>query len=166
MNELLITIAASVFTLYLVAGYFFWGIPRSISSTYYKIKNVEGRVVFQLTQFVFSICLILTLKSHFFTAAGTFIVFSALAADTRAHENLMKVHVTGAIGGIVLAMAGIWHLCVVNFIGGNIGISFLLFLLPLIQIVFTLYATRKPVKNHTFWIEVLAFYLVCVGLLI
>lgn len=153
MDKILILISFIIFTLYWTVGLYFWGIPSSISATYYKIKGRKNRLIFYvLTQVLFSGLLIFTFLSHFLTMAGTFIIFSALAADTRNNDITERNHVIGATGGIIFGMVAM--------------IQFGLWWIPLIMIAFTVPAMYFKLKNHTFWIEILAYYLIILGLLL
>ena len=131
-----------------------YGWTRSISALYDKLEEDSDASAwwFMVWQIVFSLLLVLTLQSHIITMAATFIIFSALAGDTEEHELVMKLHVIGATGAIVLGalyliISGFWWMSVLG-------------------ILFSIYAKERPMRNHTYIIEVVWFHLVCLGILI
>ena len=146
---ILMLISLVLFDGYLIYVVTKYGISRSISRTYYYLNKTD-RWVFIAVQIGFSVPLILTFESHLLTMGATFICFSALAADTRTHETTMKIHTIGATGGIILGMAtmlefGFWWIPALFF-----------------PVAFIFMKTR--IKNHTWWIEVIAYHLVILGL--
>lgn len=165
----LIYISLTIFTLYLIVGYFYWGIPRSISRTYYLIEKKKNRIFFKVVQLAFSLPLILlallnpSVSAILLAMAGVFIIFSALAADTRLSKQMMKIHVYGAFGGIILAMLSIGAL---GFLTDVFWQKILFWSIPFIQGIFSYIGHKIPIKNHTTYIEMLAFYLTCLGLIL
>lgn len=139
--------SAVIFVAYLALIIANFGITRSISASYFKF---EDKRLFIYPQIGFSILLVVASPTALIGMAAASICFSALAGNTRLNETIEKIHVIGATGGILLAMAqlllwGQWYLVAPFFL-------------------LSLYGMKKPVANHTFLIEVLAFVLVVVGI--
>lgn len=151
MDYKLITLILSfiIFTSYVIGITVKFGWLKSVSISWYYIKN---KWIFTLALWGFSILLAIagqTLLTFLATAA---ICFAGAAADAKNDVLTDKVHVIGATSGIILGMAalldfGLWYL-----------------IIP--QIIFTVLAMKFNMKNHTFWIELLAYYLMWIGILI
>jgi hypothetical protein len=146
---ILLAYSALIFFAYLFIVYKRFGILPSISSSYYKLKH---KAVFTFFIWSIAIPMIIIGSSPLMFWAGAFMAFVG-ASPAFKHELEGKVHIVGAVGGIVLGFLSMW-------------IEVHLYYLPIIMAVSTLYMTLKPIKNHTWWIEVLAYLLIIVGLVI
>ena len=161
----LLIISEVLFLTGLIVGYLRYGLTRSISALYDKLEEDPDTKGWWFTAWQIAFCLplivsviILTIQGNIIWQgiilgmAATFIIFSAIAGDTEEHEVVMRVHVVGATGGIFLGavfMASIQILGLIVAILAGIG---------------TYYMIRKPVKNHTYWIEVKWYHLVTVSI--
>jgi hypothetical protein len=155
-NLILLLLSMLVFGGYCFYVYKKFGVLTSISESYYQLpENLKW--LFTLVTWGYSIPLMIVGSTGLAFFAGAFVCFVGAAPGFKTSlpdlEN--KVHVIGATGGICLAMAFIWF-------------NLHLYPVPIIMILFTLYATSKwnKIPNHTWWIEVLAFVLMVFSLAI
>lgn len=150
MELLLALLSFTVFTSFLIYVYRKHGILSSISTSYYVLKN---KWMFRLFTFASALPLMFIDQNDLLVAAVTFWLYVGVAADIRQDKITSSVHVAGATGCIVLGYAyltftlGLWWLTAVS-------------LIPLGYMYFT------KMKNHTWWIEALAYYTIITGLVI
>lgn len=156
MSQLaLLAISAATFF-----GYLFYttitkklGISRSISRTYYQLKK-KNRWIFQVATWVYAITLGLAGGSWPFYIAAGLVSLVGFAPNVKKSKFQERMHVIGATGGIVAAMAALL-----------ITSNYSLWYLPVIQVAFSLPAMKASLKFHTYWIEVLAYILTAGGIL-
>jgi len=145
-------------------GYVSWiwaryGVLPSISNSYYHLpKNLQP--IFTLFCWGFSLPAIILGSSGLMFFAGAGIAFVGAAAAFK-EKMTMEVHVVGALAGVlfsqlaILIQYGMWPLNLVF-----LGISAPLFI--------TRFIKKKdgthPCPNRTWWIEILAFLLICIVL--
>jgi len=142
--------SVAIFFGYLSYAYSKFGITRSISKTYYTLQK-KNKQLFQAATISYGITLGLA-GGHLLTyIAGALVALVGFAPDSKDSETEEKVHIVGATGGIVAAMIAMIH--------------FGYWYLPIIQAAFTAPAMKWSWKNHTYWIEVLAFVLTAGGIL-
>jgi len=152
MNYKLIALILSfiIFTSYVAGITIKFGWLRSVSASWYYIEN---KWIFTLSLWGFSIPLMIAGGTALTFLAGLAICFAGAAADTKNTELTEKVHVIGAMAGIIFGMAALI-------------IDFNLWYFVLAQLIFTIPAMKCNMRNHTFWIEIVAYYLVWLGMLI
>jgi len=152
MKLIALFLSFAVFTGYVAYITIRFGWLRSISISWYHLKAGE-RWKFTIALWLFAIPIAIAGDTalSFLAAAG--ICFCGAAGDAKNDQVTERVHVIGATGGIILGIAALI-------------LDFGLWYLALPYIVFAYYMIRKQVKNHTFWIEVSAFYLIWAGILI
>lgn len=151
--------ATIVFISYVVGVYLKYGVLKSISESYYRIKN---KALFTLFIWSVSIPTIIVGETPLLFFAGALLSFVGAAPAFR-EDVEGKVHVVGATGGIILGFASMafeFH----NYWLAGIMLGFLAFALP----------KRLPKKldkewingitNYTWWIEIVAFSLLAYGL--
>lgn len=142
-------------------GYLFYilskfGIQRSISASYHNLSNAE-KWMFTIFTWGYVMTLVLaglgrgTLQDIVIFFAGFLLCTVGVMADDKAPEQ-KKWHTIGAEGGIMLgfiwmAIAGYWYMAIL----GVIPIYFLF---------------KKKPKNHTWWIECIAYCTLLVAVLI
>jgi hypothetical protein len=149
LNIVLLSYVIVVFLSYVIGIWSKFGILNSISESAYHIKN---KALFTLFIWSVSIPIMIVGSTGLMFMAGALLAF--VGASPMFKEDMEgKVHVVGATGGIMLGFAGM----ILNF-----G----LWPLAVIQGAFTLGAILFKLKNHTWWIEVLAFILIIAGLVI
>ena len=138
----MISLIASViiFNTFVIGLVFKHGWLRSVSAYWYRMKN---KWIFTIAMWAFSVLLMLAGQTLLICLAGAAICFTAAAANSRALKMTETVHVIGANGGIILGMLALIHL----------GYWFI----AVPQLIFTVLAMKLNMKNHTFWIEVVAF---------
>jgi hypothetical protein len=154
-QKILLISSVIIFTSYLFYIWFRFGIQKDISSSYRKLKH---NWIFTLVLW-FTMIPVMIVGEHgllFFAGAGICIVGTA----PRYWEKLEgRVHRIAAIGGILLAL--IWMLLK----------GFIWFAVPFILFAFLIEITFKKkrlieLKNHTWWVEVAAYYMLLITLLL
>lgn len=151
-NLFLLLVSFSIFVGYLIYVYATVGILKSVSDSFYRVKQP---IFFILTMFLMPIPMMIVGSTPLMFFAGAFICFVGAAPGLVRNDMEERVHVIGATGGILLGMASIW-------------IDLHMWYLSVAMAVFTLYSCSKwnRIRNHTFWIEVIAFMLMIVALFI
>ena len=144
-----VIISFLVFTGYLLYVALRYGITQSISQSYYKLK---GKWLFTIVLWGFSIPLMIAAAKPLIFLAGAAICFTGAAPST-SFKLEAHWHIGSSVAGIVFGALGMW-------------IHFGMWWIPAIQAVFTLFLVLLKVKNYTWWIETLAFYLILAGILI
>ena len=130
------------------------GVQKSISDSYYKIKH---KFIFTFVLWSFAVLMLLGVNDIITTVIYPFACLGIVIVGAYSHfkgSKFIKImHFIGAIGGISLAIVGLW----VEF--GYMWIT--LTYLPM-------YATAKYVikDNSFYWIEVFAIYLIGISLII
>jgi len=130
-----------------------WKVLHSISDSWYILKerNKNEEILFTLFTYLLGIGLLLqSYKSplFFFGGMGLFWV----GTQTQFREKSIKgtIHYVGAVLAIVLSLIGL----VLN------GVYFPL----LIMCIGTLLMYYTKIKNFIFWVEILAFIIIIIGL--
>lgn len=163
INLILLLISVLIFGGYVFYIYKTYGVLTSVSDSVYHLPN---KWLFSVIMMIFPIPLIIVginvcpenLQFLPFLAGG-FITFVGAAPCIIKEEMEVKVHVIGATGGVILETLFLIFALHIWYFG-------------VILILFTLYSTSKLnkfplyVKNHTWWIEILAFILMVLALLI
>jgi len=152
MDYKLITLVLSfiIFTSYVIGITVKFGWLRSVSISWYYIKN---KWIFTLALWTFSVLLAIAGDTMLTFLSAVAICFTGAAADAKNLKMTERVHIVGATGGIILGMAALI-------------IDFRLWYFVLPQLIFTILAMKCNMKNHTFWIEIVAYYLIWIGILI
>lgn len=143
--ELLIA-SLAVFVIYLVTMYLLHGMTKSVSATYYELRY---KWVFTMVLWGFSIPLIIAAAEPLIFLAGAAICFVGAAPGVEKKME-RRWHVRSSYIGIIVGLVALWV---------HYG-----FWEPMaIQAAFTIPAKFGKLKNHTYWIEVLAFALVWIS---
>lgn len=132
-----------------------YGVLPSISDSYYEMKKNKfyGGALFTLFVWSLSIPIIIIGSTPLMFFAGAFLAFVGAAAAFEDLEMTKRVHTIGAVGGI-----GFGFLSMVLDFQLN-EITYFMLLASLI-----LYLLK--IKNLIWWVEVLAFVLIILGLFI
>lgn len=132
-----------------------YGVLPSISESYYKMKddNLFGGGLFTLFIWSLSLPLIIIGSTSLMFFAGAFLAFVGAATAFKDLKMTRRVHNIGAIGGI-----GFGFLSMI--------IDFQLFELTYFMVVLSLTLFLLKTKNLIWWIEILAFILIIIGLFI
>ena len=132
-----------------------YGVLPSISDSYYKMKddNLMGGSLFTFFIWSLSFPLIIVGNTSLMFFAGAFLGFVGVATAFKDLKMTRRVHNIGAIGGI-----GFGFLSMI--------IDFQLFELSFFMVVFSLSLFLLKTKNLIWWIEILAFILIIIGLFI
>lgn len=153
INTILLLISAVIFVSYTQYIAFKYGIQKSISESYYRLKeNKESLAIFTLALWGFAIPVIIvggSMGSFWLFFAGALITLVGAAPGFKDLLMEYKAHMFGAYGGVLLGMVGIAFLgqigLVLSFITGSIII-------------------RLAIKNYIWWVEVAAFVTILLGL--
>lgn len=143
-------LSGAVFTIYWLYIYYRYGIQKSISDSYYKLKD-KG-YLFTLVLWSFSIPIMIIGETGLMFFAGAFICFTGAAADFK-KKMTDTVHYVGAVGGILFGLLSLS----VNFGQNEIAA---------LTIVGMALLTLFKVSNKTWWVETVAFLGIYLGLLI
>lgn len=132
-----------------------YGVLPSISDSYYEMKNdnLFGGGLFTLFIWSLSFPLIIVGNTSLMFFAGAFLAFVGAATAFKDLKMTRRVHTIGAVGGI-----GFGFLSMVLDFQLN-EITYFMLLASLI-----LYLLK--IKNLIWWVEVLAFVLIILGLFI
>ena len=137
----------SVFVSYLAYVIVRYGIQPSISDSYYRLKT-SGKWLFTIATWGYAFPLLAdglsgaTHQDLLLLSAVSLIALVGVFPDFRITSE-RKLHQIGAEGGILLAF--IWGLTTSSW-----------YLIPPSVAIIAILYYRKP-KNHTWWIEVLAY---------
>jgi len=148
----LLFFSVCLFLSYIVIIYVKYGKMKTISDSYYKLKE-KNKWIFTIVWWAFSIPLIIVGETKLMFLAGVGICFVG-AAPAFKKELEEKVHIVGAITGIISGVASLWF----DFNLGYLSIS--LFILSLILFL------NKKLYNPTWWIEFFSFCTISAGLFI
>lgn len=130
----------------------FKGPIRSISQSWYSLEY-PLRNLFPL--FCFSLGLTMTFQpgSILFFLSGVALTFVGVASYSQSSEKITKyIHFAGAISCIVLALLGIWF-------GLGDPLPFTIWALA------SIFMILFKIKNYFWWIELVAFGAIIIGLL-
>lgn len=132
-----------------------YGVLPSISESYYKMKDDKlfGGSLFTLFIWSLSLPLIIIGNTPLMFFAGAFLSFVGAASAFKDLKMTKRVHNIGAIGGI-----GFGFLSMI--------IDFQLFELTYFMVVLSLSLFLLKIKNLIWWVEILAFVLIIIGLFI
>lgn len=132
-----------------------YGVLPSISGSYYKMKDDKlfGGSLFTLFIWSLSLPLIIIGDTPLMFFAGAFLSFVGAASAFKDLKMTKRVHNIGAIGGI-----GFGFLSMI--------IDFQLFELTYFMVVLSLSLFLLKTKNLIWWVEILAFVLIILGLFI
>lgn len=151
MNIYLLVFVFLVFTGYVIKVVLDAGVLKSISESFYHLEP-KKRWIFTLSMWGFAIPVLIVGDTPLMFFAGAGICFVGAAAAFKGDDMTMKVHVVGAVSGVALSMASLW----LDFHMWYFPVSFCICAILLFL----------TVKNYTWWIEILAFYLVLIALLL
>jgi len=152
---LLLLASLLIFSTYVITIWIKYGILPTISDSYYILPD-NRKILFTLTLWAFSLPVIIvgatTSGINIMFFAGASICFVGASPLFKEHFE-GRVHYVSAIIGIVLGLTSLW----VNFGLGELVVTSVLLMLTI----------RILVKNnYTWWIEILAFLTIIIGLLL
>ena len=159
MNETVITLG-TIFIAYLIYIYSRFGILSSISESYYKLKEAGNKWLFIIFMYSIGICLLLVASFNLqpmvwtFFLAGSGAAFVGIAAQYR--DNMTEqVHIGATLTLIFFSLLGL------GLVFGSWWPTYFLIVGSLVMLVL------KPlIKQHGYWVEVLAFVCIWGGLLL
>ena len=148
--KLLLIISLVIFTYYNWIVYFQFGILKSVSASYYEIKH---KILFTLSLWGFAVPVMLygfiALNSWWLVLAGIGICFVGAAPDYKMKME-GDVHYASAMSGIIFGLVALTFL----------GLWFVS--LPTAVLILAI----NKIRNHTYWQELIAFYVIVLTLLL
>ena len=147
MKKYLPTTSLAIFTLYIIGVMWFYGVLPSISDSYYHLPQ-GYKLIFSFALIGFALPLIIYTNKLLIFIAGGAIMFVAVTPDFHSEG---AIHFICAIIGIV---SGIFYLIVSK----QYLISIIAFIIGIILYIFA--------SNHIFWIEIVSFYTILLGIII
>ena len=150
MDKYLLT-SLIVFTLYIAYIMARYGVRKSISESFYRLKYKK---IFPLIIWGFTIPIMLHTGTPIMFIACSLICFIGAAPAFKSDIIEHRVHMFGAFGGILTAFASL----VFEF---DMIWIFIIFVFAT-----TFLFTMRFAIKYIWWIEVVAFYLIIIGLLI
>jgi hypothetical protein len=129
-------------------------VPRSVSK-YFYLSGKDARFVIGTLAYTIPLTFAESLEVRIISIP-LYIVAVAPAGKKAGIEGIL--HVIGAIGAIIIGS-------LYFFMMGLQG-SYMYWVVLAMLIGATLYMKEKPVKNHTFWIECMFYYILLIGILI
>ena len=153
MDTFLLITSGLVFTFMILTIVLKYKIQKSISDSYYSLSKKE-KIAFTLAIWGFSIPLVIVANSVLFLIAGGLLCLVGASANFKLNKRENNTHMTGAIGGILLAFVSL----VVDF---DLFPIFVVF-----AMISTFLYLMKDVVKYIWWIEILAYYLILIGLII
>jgi len=141
-----------IFTGYIIYIRVKYGQLKSISASWYWL-NSSQKWLFTLALWGFTLPLSIAGNTALFFLAAGGICFTGAAADTKSLSMTEHVHTIGATGGIILGM-------------GALLIDFHLWYIFLPFFLFSIYMIKKNIRNHTYWIETIAYYTIWIAILL
>ena len=141
--KILLLISFYIFSAYVAAIWIKFGILPSISESYYRLRYLQ-KSFFTMAMFGTGFPVVMYSEGGLMFFAGTAICF--VGASPAFREDMTgAVHVIGAIGGIVLGLVSLW-------------IDYELWIPQMVFIVLAFILTFFRVRNHTWWVEILAYF--------
>lgn len=151
MTTFLFILMLTVFLSYVSFIWIRYGVQKSISDSYYRLRPEKLGFIFTLFIMGFAYPAAVVAANVWITPAAFLIIVVGIARAFKDSKLLHTLHMIGAYGGVGLSMVGIWvyyHMWYVTII--FIIISGILFILN--------------VKNKIWWVEILAFIIICIVL--
>ena len=153
MNYFLLGFSVVIFTTFVALLWRKYGILNSISAGFYKLPEKQ-RWIFTLALWGFSIPIIVfggLNNAELLFLAGGAIVWTGAAAAYNSSDLELKIHITSAMAGVIVGLAHlVINLHLYYLVGGATVIAFIIY---------------KRSKNYTWWLEILYFYTIIIGLL-
>lgn len=152
MELYLLLFTVFIFISYLSFITYKYGVLQSISHSYYAMKDdLFGGMFFTLFIWCISFPIIVIGDTPLMFFAGAFLAFVGAATAFKDLKMTKRVHTIGAVGGIGFAFL-------------SMIIDFQLKELIFFMIVISLILYLLKIKNIIWWIEILAFTLIIIGL--
>ena len=150
--------AGILFLSYLIITIKMFGIPKSISWTYYLLKDSDTKrglwkreYWFQLFIYLLSILIIVAGNDPYFLLAGLFLSIVGLAPTVK-DKILFKFHMLGAIMSIGLCLFDLFAIGMIPML--------------LLMVITTIVYIRKGINLYITYIEICCFFLIFEYLLI
>ena len=128
-----------------------YGVQQSISDSYYRLQQDGLGWIFTLFIVGFAYPAAIIASNVWITPAAFLIMLVGIARAFKASKLLHTLHMIGAYGGVGLSMIGIW-------------VSYGMWYLTVLFVIASLILIIFKVKNRIWWIECLAFLIMCLAL--
>jgi hypothetical protein len=162
-NLILALVAISIFVIYNAVAIHFFGIPKSLSETFYLYQNKRSGLGYIFTGMMFTVALtlmpawieiteVISTWSHYLTVlpflGAGMIAFVGAAPAFRSCELESKVHTISATAAAVFSL--LWCAVVCYKIA---------YIIPISAVIVwgTAFATKTQKKAQTYWWEMVAF---------
>ena len=162
-NLILALVAIGIFVIYNAVAIHFFGIPKSLSETFYLYQNKKRNLGYIFTGMMFTIALtlmpawieiteVISTWSHYLTVlpflGAGMIAFVGAAPAFRSCELESKVHTISATAAAVFSL--LWCAVVCYKIA---------YIIPISAVIVwgTAFATKTQKKAQTYWWEMVAF---------
>jgi hypothetical protein len=154
LNKLLLGFMFGVFTTYIVSIYLKYGVLKSISASYYKIRHKSEFTLF-MWSLAFTVIIVGSTGWMFLCGAG--LAFVGAAAAFEEEKTTRLVHMVGAVVGITAGFISLW-----------LDFDMFAFIPIMIACSGSMYFITLIFKSNTFiwWVEILSFVLIFIGLII
>lgn len=149
MEIYLLSLSLAAFISYIGIFILNYGIPKSISETYYKLKG-NKQALFTLALWTMAIPVSIAATTGLLFFAGAFICFTGAAPAFKNRGLERKVHFIGAYVGFAL---GLLSLC----------IDYSLYWLVAACVLIVTNIIGR-VKSYIFWVEVIVYITIIIGL--
>lgn len=150
MDSILLGFSSGIFIAYVIYIWLKFGILSSISDSYYKTNSP---FLFAIFIWGTAIPLIIVGNTALMFFAGALLCFVGASPAFKKRKMEEKIHVYGTIGSIALGIISMW-------------VDFGLWYLTVIMVAGYIFTMFVKIKNETWYVEILAFVLVMLGLLI
>jgi len=138
-----------------------YGIQKSISHSFYRLKEDNLGVLFTVYIVGFAYPATIIADNIWITSAAFLIMIVGIARDYRDSKVLTFLHLFGAYGGVALCLGGIWLHYNLKFMSIGMVASFIIIYalrkyLPMAETIEE-DGTVKKDYSHIFWIEVVVY---------
>lgn len=151
MELILLSTSFLIFSSFIIFIILNYGVQHSISASYYKLKGNQ-KILFTLALWGFTIPIIIYANTGLLFYSGAFICFVGVSPAFKNKGMEKKVHLIGAYTGIIL-----------GFISLLIDYNEYYLVLGSIFIISNII---KRIPNYIWWIEVISFCAILLGLII
>ena len=146
---IILTISITVFILYIAYIWRRFGVQKSISDSYYRLKPIKQGWLFTLFCIGFAYPIAILASNLWITPAAFLIILVGVARAFKDTKFLKIAHMTGAYGGVGLGIIGL-------------GVEYGLWWLSITFAIISFMLLIIKVPNKIWWVEIVAFVTVLV----
>lgn len=160
VNKVLLLVGISLISCYLLGIIIAFGIPESISKSYYLLENLNLKWIFTIVMFISGMVLAVVGNNilddsqyPLMGICGAGVAIVGAMAHFKNKKLVGFLHYFGAIVGLGSGIISLWY---------NLGLEFLTIIgVSLVGLIYFL-----NIPKRFFWIELIIVYLVIIGLFI